>query len=67
MNNVKFTLKLCKSLKNFCWSFCPNIFYMENPPIYFYISCGTRYYEKVYRPQNFDIGKFSVDTAEAAR
>jgi hypothetical protein len=37
-----------------------------NANIFFYVSGGTRYYEKVYRPQNFDIGNFSIDTAEAA-
>jgi len=34
--------------------------------IYFYISRGTRYYEKVCRSQNFAIGNFSMNSAEAA-
>jgi len=67
MNNITFTtLKVCKS-EEFLLVFGPNIFYMEEQLIHiFYISRGTRYYEKVYRPQDFAIGDFSIDTAEAA-
>jgi hypothetical protein len=45
-------------LKNFCWSFCLNIFYMEEPLIYFYISRGTRYCEKFIGHKIFISGTF---------